>query len=405
MAKPIRVLMIVRLFYPWVGGMERQAHKLAKSLIKRGVAVEISTGWWFRGTPQHEQIDGIPVTRNTTLWEFFGIKGLRKFGGYLYIVSLLWHLWRKRNEYDLIHIHGLNYHTFAAVLAGKWFGRGTLTKLANSGQASDIDKMRQNKKLMFTQQMLPMALESDRFIAINKDIVNELKAAGVPHQKIIKLTNGVEVDEIVAKEDYTLGSPIRIVFVGRLHEQKGVDTLLNAFQLLLESYAQRSLSLQLIGDGPLRNELVTLAERLGVMPHVDFVGLSDQVMAYLHQADLFVLPSRAEGISNALLEAMACALPVVVSQIPGNTDVVEHEKNGLLVPPDDAEALAASIASLLERHDLRKSLGTNARQVVNERYSLDSVADQYISLYHEMLSRQSGSHQPSLIGTNEVHNV
>src|SRR5688500_5627251 len=78
MAKPIRVLMVVRLFYPWVGGMERQAHKLAKSLTKRGVSVEISTGWWFRGTPQHEQLDGIPITRNTTLWDFFGIKGLRK---------------------------------------------------------------------------------------------------------------------------------------------------------------------------------------------------------------------------------------------------------------------------------------------------------------------------------------
>jgi glycosyltransferase involved in cell wall biosynthesis len=405
MAKPIRVLMVVRLFYPWVGGMERQAHKLAKSLAKRGIAVEISTGWWFRGTPQREQFDGIPVTRNTTLWEFFSIKGLRKFGGYLYIVSLLWHLWRKRNEYDLIHIHGLNYHTFAAVLAGKWFGRGTLTKLANSGQASDIDKMRQNKKLMFTQQMLPMALESDCFIAINKDIVSELKAAGVPQQKIIELTNGVEVDEIVAKEDYTLGSPIRIVFVGRLHEQKGVDTLLKAFQLLLESHPQKSLSLQLIGDGPLRNDLVTLAERLGVMPYVDFVGLSDQVLEYLHQADIFVLPSRAEGISNALLEAMSCALPVIVSQIPGNTDVVEHEKSGLLVPPNDAVALAISMAFLLERHELRSSLGTKARQVVNERYSLDSVAEQYISLYHDMLSRQKSSHQPSLIGTNEVHNV
>ncbi len=413
MTQPIRVLMLVRLFFPWIGGTERQAYKLARSLAERNISVQIVTGWWFRGTPQREEMDGIPVFRNQTLWEFFGIKGLRKFGGYLYILTLLWHLWRRRHEYDVIHVHGLSYHTFTAVLAGKWFGRKTIAKLANSGRASDIDKMRGDRQLMFTRWMLPTALQCDRFVAINKDIVAELSAAGVPADRIVRLTNGVEVDQIRAKTDYALHSPPRIVFVGRLHEQKGLDTLLRAFKLLLDRMPQDKPCLQLVGDGPLRSELAALAQRLGIEKQVEFVGLTDRVMDYLQRADIFVLPSRAEGISNALLEAMACALPVIVSKIPGNIDVVEDGKSGLWIEPDSAESLATGLATLLEQGDLRSALGATARQVVVDRYSMDAVADQYIALYQELLCDESvpglrrgeRSSQPPMMEMNEVHHV
>ena len=97
-----RVMMVARLFYPWVGGAERQAQKLAQTMIGKGTAVQISTGWWWRGTPQQELLTGVPIFRNQTLWEFFGIKGLRKFGGYLYIISLIWHLRQRRDDYDVI---------------------------------------------------------------------------------------------------------------------------------------------------------------------------------------------------------------------------------------------------------------------------------------------------------------
>ena len=132
----MRVQMVVRLFFPWVGGTERQALKLAKALKEKNVQIGIVTGWWYRGTPRREIVDGIPVFRNQTLWEMFGIKGLRRFGGYLYFFSLLYYLWRTRADYDILHAHGLNYHSAATVLAGRWFHRRTVIKVANSGQAS-----------------------------------------------------------------------------------------------------------------------------------------------------------------------------------------------------------------------------------------------------------------------------
>lgn len=394
--KPLRVMMVVRLFYPWIGGAERQAHRLAKRLIEKDVTVELVTGWWFRDTPQSEIIDGIPIFRNHTLWEFFGIKGLRKIGGYFYILSLLWYLWRRRNDYDLIHVHGLNYHTFAVALAGRWFNRKTLTKLANSGTASDIIKMRQNKQLALAQYMLPTALGCDRFVALNKTVVTELSGAGVPPQKIISLVNGVGVDQFTAKSCYTLHTPARLIFVGRLHPQKGLDVLLKAFQQLLQQHSAGSICLQLLGEGPIRTELSHLAEQLDITPNVKFIGQTDQVFQFLTESDIFVLPSRAEGISNALLEAMASGLPVVVSNIPGNIDVIEHKKNGLLFDVDDPDALTRSLSSLLKQPDLRKKLGFNARKTVENSYSLNHVADCYIALYKDLLAVGPNS-QPAAV--------
>ena len=378
-----RVFMVVRLFYPWIGGTERQAHKLAVQLKEQGVPVEIVTGWWFRGTPQREQLDGLPIFRNFTLWQFFGIKGLRKFGGYLYILTLILYLWRRRADYDVIHVHGLNYHTFAANLAGRWFNRPTIAKLANSGQASDVEKMRQDRQLALARYMLPMALQCDRFVAINETIIDELVAAGVSPDRIVSFGNGVEIGRIQLRVDYNLSDPPRLLYVGRLHPQKGLDVLLRAIRLLSD-YRRRPLQLRLVGDGPARGELTALADQLDLNDQVTFCGQSDRVMEELAAADVFVLPSRAEGLSNALLEAMAAGLPALVSDIPGNVDVVEHERNGLLFRAEDPQALADCLTSLLDQEDLRRRLGREARKSVEDRFSLETIARYYVNLYEQV---------------------
>jgi glycosyltransferase involved in cell wall biosynthesis len=392
----MRVNMIVRLFFPWVGGAERQAHKLAKTLKAKNVDVEISTGWWYRGTPQREILDGIPVYRNHTLWEMFGIKGLRRFGGYLYMLTLLWRLWRRRDEYEILHVHGLNYHTAVAVLAARWFHRKTVVKLANSGQASDIRKMRLGQQLPLSRLFLPLALQSDRFIATSHAIAQELISAGVPADRITQLPNGVETDSIAAKDNYDLHDPVRLIFVGRLHEQKGLDVLFAAFQQLLRLYPDVNLRVQLLGDGPLRGELLALANQLGIARRVDFLGMIDPVFEHLQQADIFILPSRAEGLSNALLEAMTCGLPVIVSNIPANADVVAHKQNGLTFEAGNPASLVDAVALLLEHRELRQQLGEMARKTIENQYSLDSVAERYISLYKEMLARNDQVNQPYL---------
>ena len=377
-----RVLMVVRLFHPWIGGTERQAQKLARALAAGGTDVQVVTGRWFRGTRRHETIDGIPVSRNHTLWEFFGIRGLRKVGGYLYIVTLVWHLWRRRRTYDVIHVHGLNYHTYGATLASAWLDKPIITKLANSGAASDLDKMRHDRQLKFARLMLRRSLTGDRFVALNDVIVDELLAAGVDQHRIIQIPNGVDLPRR-ARVDYDIDGPARVVFVGRLHPQKGLDTLLTATHTLL-AHDPGSIRLYLVGDGPARADLEALAARLGISAEVDFTGSTDDVDAYLDMADVFVLPSRAEGLSNALLEAMAKGLPVAASRIPGNSDVIDSGVNGVLFAVDDPEALASTLRTMIGDRTLRERLGRAARRHVVQHYSFAEVARRYRGLYLQL---------------------
>ena len=93
----MQILMIVRQFFPWLGGTEKQAQKLASELINMGVDVKVVTGWWVRGTKKKEIVDNIPIYRNFTFWNMLDIKGLRKFSGYVYIISLFFYLWKNRS--------------------------------------------------------------------------------------------------------------------------------------------------------------------------------------------------------------------------------------------------------------------------------------------------------------------
>ncbi|MCB0208632.1 MAG: glycosyltransferase family 4 protein [Anaerolineae bacterium] len=381
----MRILMVVRQFYPWVGGTERQAQKLAAKLIAAGVDVKVVTGWWFRDTPRQETIDTIPVLRNFTCWGLFGIKGLRKFGGYIYILSLFWQLWRQRRQYDIIHIHLLSYPAFPAVLMGKLLGKKSLIKIANSGHDSDIRRMQENDMIPGQKQMLPTTLKADKMVAVNKQIISELQAVGIPLKRITYIPNGVETDQVTVVNDYKVDDVATLLFVGRLHPQKGVDTLLKALARVRQQHPATKWQLWLLGDGALRAELEALTAQLDIASCVQFWGKVPDVAHYLGQADLFVLPSRAEGMSNALLEAMAHGLPCIATDIDGNVDVVQHNHNGLLVPPSDEEALAEQIIRLLNNQPLREKLGRAARSTIEAEFSIDAITQKYIDLYDRLL--------------------
>jgi glycosyltransferase involved in cell wall biosynthesis len=381
----MRVLMVVRQFHPWIGGTEKQAQKLAEKLIELGVKVKVVTGWWQRGTRRKEMIGKIPVFRNFTSWSMLGIKGLRKFGGYIYILSLFSFLWRHRGRYDLIHVHKLSYPAFPCVIAGRLLRKKTLVKIANSGPYSDIRRMRENYLLWGQERMLASTLTADRIIAVNNQIVNELKEAGVPSGRIVLIPNGVELDSTMCKTDYSLNDPVTIIFTGRLHPQKGIDVLIRAFHQAIDARPEMDWRLSIIGEGPLRHELERLTVRMGIASNVKFWGPIHNVSNHLVMADIFALPSWAEGMSNSMLEAMALGLPCVASRISANKDLIEHGEQGLLVAPGDANDLAKAIICLADDEKLRRKLGTSSFQAIQAQYNIDAVARQYLVNYQELL--------------------
>jgi len=384
----VRVLMILTYFLSSgpIGGAERQAHKLAKALMNRGLDVEIVTGWWSRREPQTETFDGIPIRRVFTCWNMGGLKGLRKFGTYTYMLALLGYLVQHRKSYDIIHIHSMSHSAFVGTRAAGLLNKKTIVKVRASGKWSDLKRMRDNSFVLGTRYMLPfISRHCDCAIALNQETIQELREAGFVPEQVALVPNGVAMDD-GQKHTYELHTPPHLFFVGRLERQKGLDVLLQALGRVESMNPTTDWKLRVFGEGPLRAEYESQAHALGIAERVQFEGQIPNVPAQLVEADIFVLPSRAEGMSNALLEAMAAGLPSIATRISGNTDLIEDGVNGLLVPPENPEVLANAILCLLDNQRLREELAQAAIDTVHQHHSIDSVADRYVNLYEQLLA-------------------
>ena len=142
----------------------------------------------------------------------------------------------------------------------------------------------------------------------------------------------------------------------------------------------------MIGDGPARAELIGQINDLGLSGHIVLPGAFDDVEEFLLAADLFVLPSLEEGISVALLEALAAGLPVVATNIPGNRAIIENRRDGLLAPPSSPEALVAAIEELILRPDYARQLAVAGRARVAAEFSLEQKARQHLTLFEQILA-------------------
>jgi glycosyltransferase involved in cell wall biosynthesis len=165
----------------------------------------------------------------------------------------------------------------------------------------------------------------------------------------------------------------KIVSLGRLFPVKGHDILIKAFAQLAARHPQWSLVIW--GEGPERPVLEALIHSFGLSGRASIPGSTKQVAACLRQGDLFVLPSRTEGFPNALTEAMACGLPVIATNCGGAIeDIVRNDENGILVPPDDVDALATAMDRIMSNPQERARLAARAPEVA-ERFSLERVLE------------------------------
>ena len=256
-----------------------------------------------------------------------------------------------------------------------------------SGIWGDFRMLRQDRSVLGTGWMLKKIREADAVVALNQQIFEETVELGVAKEKIFHIPNGVEMKSDGHNRSYALGDPFVITFVGRLHPQKNVGMLLLAFKLLLQEKPHLPLRLKLAGTGPSERRLKALADELSISQQVEFLGHVNDVGDLLERSDLFVLPSISEGISNALLEAMAHGLPCVVTNIPGNSEVIQDGRNGIVIQPEDAAGLARALAGMADDEEFRRKVGRQARLTVETCYSLTKVTNQYIRLYERLLQQ------------------
>ena len=171
-----------------------------------------------------------------------------------------------------------------------------------------------------------------------------------------------------------------LLWVGRLDPVKGLDVLVRATAIAGRT---RPLQLAIVGDGPCREELVRLIDEQGLAGRAHLLGVQAQVPPLLNAADVFVFPSRTEGLPNALLEAMAAALPIVTTDVPGCRDLIESERTGLLVPAGDATALAAAVIRVLKDQPLAARLGQAARAHVRRYHQREQCFEAYRAVYRD----------------------
>jgi glycosyltransferase involved in cell wall biosynthesis len=217
------------------------------------------------------------------------------------------------------------------------------------------------------------------FVVSNSQGLSTLARHWAPDIVVKTIPNGVDAKKFQVSKKHRKNGRVRMVFVGRLTHQKGIDIFLRALHRLDGGVPVEA---ELVGDGGARLDLQNLVKQLGLENRVHFEGWSsrEDVLAYYQGADIFVMPSRDEGMPNALLEAMACGLPVIATRVSGNEELVQDGVTGLLVPPDDPCALGKALERLVKNEDLRRMMGKAGRGSAERIYTWRLTARAYLAL-------------------------
>lgn len=382
--RPLRVLMILDNCYPALrgGGAESQVRTLALYLKNLGHRVTILTPRVPHGRQQRiERFEGVPVRR----LEYPLVRGIASLVLWAKLIAFLW---RRRDKYDAWHVHIVHYFGTIAVAMGDRLGVPVVAKF--SGQWELQGGLLAEGGSPFMRYMRHLLRRARAYQAISQSIASALLARELPSDRIVVLPNAVDLRRFSVHERPMEPGPLTFVYSGRLQQHKGLDTLITAWAKAFDPASGHRLILA--GAGEDEPKLRALAESLGVAHMFEFTGFTNEIENVLVRADVAVLPSLIEGLSNALLEYMSSGLPVIASRVSGSEDFVIPGRNGWLFPPRDVDALTACFreAAALPREALRR-LGRQSRADVEARAGIANVVGRMLALYRGVTPLEIGS--------------
>lgn len=252
----------------------------------------------------------------------------------------------------------MNYPALAAFLIKKIGGKPYVAFVFNEWDNKSWLRIKAEKFLIFEKIYKKVFTEAKYVRVISPTIGRQLERAGLEKNNIKAIFAGVDLQKFKLANVHR--NPLQIITVTRFDELKGVDYLIKAIPDILKKFPLAEFVL--IGDGPTRKELEVLINNLGVRQNVILTGWLDQkkIAKELNQSSIFVMPSLSEGLCLVILEAMACGLAVVATNVGGIIDLIKHRETGLLVPPANPQAIVKAIDLLLTDDKLRKRLTANA---------------------------------------------
>ena len=377
-----------------IGGISTHVYHLSRALVEKGTPVRVIT-CDFPNAPAEEIIDGVSVSRvdsgrvpesNFLLWIYHLNSQM---------ISKTTELF-ETERFELIHAHDWVVGRAAVELKNR-LGLPLISTIhaTEIGRGGSLDgeyrrKVRDIERLLVEQ--------SDGIICCSNYMLDHIQyVLGAVKTKIRVIPNGVEASRFnnghqpqliptgVSEDRKT------ILYVGRIVREKGIFTLLDAFEKLRKR--GKDVSLVLVGEGPLKEDLAKEVLRRKLNDRVKLAGFVDEkkLVSLYNSSDVFVLPSHYEPFGMVALEAMASRIPVVVSDVGGLSEIVEDGITGVKVPASDPNALAEGILRVLEDRELSEQLKENAYRAVQERYRWDMIAEKTIEAYRTRSAEPSPS--------------
>lgn len=385
MVKPLTLLLLNYEFPPLGGGASNATYHTALELQRRGHNVDVLTSR-EKGGAAYENICGVRVFKVRSHRIGIHTSGIRGAASYLAFARLKLAELMRETDYDLMHYYfGLPTGLLSQYTNGT-HGKPFIVSL----RGSDVPGYDNTTVLL---SMFHQFLRSKRrqiwgnagAIVANSNSLRELALSSNAEHKIGVIPNGVDVMCFNPAPREQCGDGVfRIVCVSRLTPRKGLETLLRAVAELDDV----NVELKIIGTGDAEREIRALIESLAIQDRVSLVGYVAQqdLGPFYRQADVFVLPSLSESCAMALLEAMSCGLPVVVSSAGGNPEIVDHDVNGLLFEPESETQLEHALRKLANAPDLLEKMSRNNATKMREDYTWESVAAKYEVIYKRVLT-------------------
>jgi glycosyltransferase involved in cell wall biosynthesis len=339
------------------GGVERTLVELYPRLVAGHGAEVCLVTLADRQLPRREHAAGIEMVRARRM-------PLERITGAQ--VSASFDVWRTamraadRFKPGLVHAHTLFFHTSLVAMAVAKRHRVPFLLTLHLGAVSALPQpYRAATQLYERSAGKALLAAATRVICVSEDVHRHALALGVPAEKLVTVPNGVDAARFQPAERPVRETPV-VLSVGRLIFNKGLHFLIEAAAQLRDSGL--SFHVQLAGDGPMEGKLRQQVADRGLEDTVTFLGRRDNVESLLGEADIFVRPSLSEGMSLAVLEAMAAGLPLVATDVSGTRQLIQDGVNGLIARPGVVEDLTAALARLLPDPHLRAEFGANARR-------------------------------------------
>ncbi|HOE64977.1 MAG TPA: glycosyltransferase family 4 protein [Candidatus Hydrogenedentes bacterium] len=392
----MRILKVITWFPPAYTGQGYQVKTLVPFLQREGAQVVVLTSSAAK-TDAQEIMDGFEVHRLR--------RGRGRIGAIGFAARVFVWAFRRRKQWDIIHLHGAEWSALGGVLAARALGKKSIVVLTLMG-ADDPQSIKATRLGRMKIAVLGMA---DRFVALSTALVRSVEQSEWDSAKTVQLPEGVDEKRfaplsaeerraaktaLCSQWGWDPDAPLA-VFVGAIIRRKGVDIVAQAWPSILAAAP----TARLLFVGPLKGQadnhefsdafvasIRARFDRKDVAGTAVFTDAVSDPERFLRAADVFVFPSRNEGLPNALIEAQTAGVPTVVADMPGiASDIVEDGKTGFIVPQDDPAAVASAVTRILQDPALAASMREAARLRSVREFNITSVARRTMEMYRRLL--------------------